>query len=139
VKGRKILIVPTPKPAKEKPRQTVRGRILDKDTKLPILGVNVVLGSEGPQKGTITDEYGYFRFDDVPVGRHTLQCSYVGYESRALNNFLLNSGKEYVADMEMEESAYAISEVKITSRKERSLPINELAVVSGSFSGAWKA
>lgn len=134
-KGRKILIVPAPKPAKEKPMQTVRGRILDKDTKLPLLGVNVVLGSEGPQEGTITDEYGYFRFDDVPVGRHTLQCSYVGYESRALNNFLLNSGKEYVVDMEMEESAYAISEVRITSRKERSLPINELAVVSGrSFS-----
>lgn len=135
VKGRKILIVPTPKPPKEKPKQTVRGRILDKDTKLPLLGVNVVLGSEGPQKGTITDEYGYFRFDDVPVGRHSLQFSYVGYESRAMNNFLLNSGKEYLVDMELEESAYAISEVKITSRKERSLPINELALVSGrSFS-----
>jgi len=135
VKGRKILIMPAPKPVKEKPKQTVRGRILDKDTKQPLLGVNVVLGSEGPQKGTITDEAGNFRFDNVPVGRHTLQCSYVGYESRALNNFQLNSGKEYIVDLEMEESAYAISEVKITSRKERSLPINELAVVSGrSFS-----
>ncbi len=135
VKGRKVLIVPAPGPPKEKPKQTVRGQVLDIDTKLPLLGVNVILGSEGPQKGTITDENGFFRFKDVPVGRHDIRCSYIGYESRILNNFQVNSGKEFVANMEMEESAYSISEVKITSRKERSLPINELAVVSGrSFS-----
>ncbi|TFH20561.1 MAG: TonB-dependent receptor [Bacteroidia bacterium] len=115
--------------------QTVRGRVLDLDTKLPLVGVNVILGSEGPGKGTITDEEGYFRFDDIPVGRHDIQFSYIGYESRAVSDFQLTSGKEFVAKVEMEESAYAISEVKITSRKERSLPLNELAVVSGrSFS-----
>lgn len=134
-KGRKILIVPASVTINEKPRQTVRGRVLDIDTKLPLVGVNVVLGSEGPQKGTITDQDGYYRFENVPVGRHDLQCSYIGYESRSLTNFQLTSGKEYVANMELEESVYNISEVKITSRKERSLPINELAVVSGrSFS-----
>lgn len=134
-KGRKILIVPSSSAPKGKPNQTVRGQILDIDTQLPLVGVNVILGSEGPEKGTITDQNGYYRFENVPVGRHDLQCSYIGYESRSLANFQLTSGKEYVANMELEESVYAISEVKITSRKERSLPINELAVVSGrSFS-----
>ena len=134
-KGRKILIVPASKPPKEKPQQTVRGRILDLDTKMPLVGVNVLLGSEGPEEGTSTDENGYFRFDDVQVGRHDIQCSYVGYELKALYNFQVTSGKEFVANVEMEESVYAIKEVKITSRKERSLPINDLAVVSGrSFS-----
>lgn len=134
-KGRKVLIVPASKSIHEKPKQTVRGRILDKDTKVPLVGVNVLLGSEGPEKGTITDSQGYFRFDDIPVGRHDIQCSYIGYESRVLPNFQLTSGKEYVINLEMEESVYAISEVEITSRKERALPINDLAVVSGrSFS-----
>ena len=134
-KGRKILIVPASNSINDKPKQTVRGRIVDLDTKLPLVGVNVLLGSEGPEKGTITDANGYFRFDDIPVGRHDIECSYIGYESRVLANFQLTSGKEYMANIEMEESAYAISEVKITSRKERSLPINDLAVVSGrSFS-----
>ncbi len=134
-KGRKILIVPVTGPTVENPRQTVRGQVLDLDTKLPLAGVNVLLGSEGPEKGTITDSNGYFRFDDVPVGRHDIRCSYIGYESRSLSNFQLTSGKEYVAKVEMEESAYALNEVEIRSRKEISLPINELAVVSArSFS-----
>jgi len=134
-KGRKILIVPGPGQLIEKPKQTVRGQVLDMDTKLPLVGVNVILGSEGPEKGTITNAEGYFRFDNVPVGRHDLRCSYVGYESRVQSNFQLTSGKEYVAKVEMEESAYTLNEVEIRSRKEISLPINELAVVSArSFS-----
>jgi len=135
-RGNKILIVPASSVAiKELPRQTVRGRILDMDTKMPLVGVNVLLGSEGPQQGTISDKNGYFRFDNVAVGRHDIQCSYVGYEPKALSNIQLISGKEFLATLEMEESVYTISEVKITSRKERSLPINDLTVVSGrSFS-----
>jgi len=135
-KGNKILIVPASSVSKkEHPRQTVRGRVLDMDTKVPLVGVNVLLGSEGPEKGTSTDENGYFRFDNVPVGRHDIQCSYIGYEMKVLTNFQVTSGKEFLANMEMEESVYTISEVKITSRKERALPINDLVVVSGrSFS-----
>jgi len=135
-RGNKILIVPASSVvSKEKPQQTVRGQVLDLDTKVPLVGVNVLLGSEGPTKGTITDENGYYRFDNVPVGRHDIQCSYIGYESKSLTNIQVISGKEFLANMEMEESVYTISEVKITSRKERSLPINDLAVVSGrSFS-----
>jgi len=134
-KGRKILIVPASHVSTEIPKQTVRGQVLDLDTKLPMAGVNVILGSESPQRGSITDQNGYFRFDDVPVGRHDLLCSSIGYETREVSNFQLTSGKEYVANVELEESVYAINEVEITSRKERSLPNNELAVVSGrSFS-----
>ena len=135
-KGNKILIVPASTVSNEThPGQTVRGRILDQDTKIPLVGVNVVLGSDGPEKGTISDNNGYYRFENVPVGRHNIQCSYVGYEPKSLPNMEVNSGKEFIANVEMEESVYVISEVKITSGKERSLPINDLAVVSGrSFS-----
>jgi len=135
-RGNKILIVPASSVAKkELPRQNVRGRILDMDTKVPLVGVNVLLGSEGPQQGTTSDENGYFRFDNVAVGRHDIQCSYIGYEPKVLSNIQLISGKEFLAILEMEESVYTISEVRITSRKEKSLPINDLTVVSGrSFS-----
>ena len=135
-RGNKILIIPVSSVSpNEQPKQTIKGQILDSDTKMPLVGVNVLLGSEGPVTGTSTDENGYFRFENVPVGRHNLQCSYIGYEPNALTNFQLNSGKEFVANMEMEESVYAISEVQISSGTDRSLPINDLAVVSGrSFS-----
>jgi len=109
-RGNKILIVPASSVSpKEHPSQTVRGQVLDLDTKLPLVGVNVLLGSVGPEKGTITDVNGYFRFDNVPVGRHDIQCSYIGYELKALKNFQVISGKEFLANMEMEESVYTIS------------------------------
>lgn len=135
-KGNKVLIVPASsishKPA---PSQTVRGRILDLDTKVPLVGVNVILGSDGPQKGTITDEDGYFRFEKVPVGRHEITCTYIGYEPREVPNLLIASGKESVINVEMKESVFSISEVKVTFNRDRSKPINDLAVVSGrSFS-----
>jgi len=135
-RGNKILIVPAAAEIrKEQPRQTVRGQILDQDTKMPLVGVNVILGSERPEQGTISDLNGYFRFENVLVGRHDIHCSYIGYEPRSLSNIQVTSGKEFVADVAMVESVYAISEVKITSRKDRSLPINDQAVVSGrSFS-----
>jgi hypothetical protein len=135
-KGNKILIVPSSTLSpKKKPTQTVRGRILDTDTKVPLIGVNVLLGSDGPQIGTITDEDGYFRFELVPVGRHGISCSYIGYESRKVPNLVIGSGKESIINVELEESVYSIDEVEIKSLRDRSIPINDLAVVSGrSFS-----
>lgn len=135
-KGNKVLIVPVvSKLYKKIPTQTIRGRILDLDSKIPLLGVNVILGSEGPQTGTITDENGYFRFENVPVGRHDLRCSYVGYETRTLSNFLIDSGKEKVLTVEMKESVVKLSEVEISSRNRKSIPVNDLTILSGrSFS-----
>jgi hypothetical protein len=86
------------------PYKPFADRSLDRDTKMALPGVNVILGSEGPERGTITDRNGYYRFDDVPVGRHDLQYSSIGYETRAMSNFQLTSGKEYVANVELEES-----------------------------------
>ncbi len=135
-KGNKVLIIPGGESAKGAiPEQTIRGRILDLDSKTPLVGVNVVLGSEGPVKGTITDPDGYFRFDHVPVGRHDLKCSYIGYEPKIISNFLVASGKEPVIHVELEESVVSLSEVKITSLTRKSLPVNDLTVISGrSFS-----
>jgi hypothetical protein len=135
-KSKKILIVPshqsTPKVI---PQQIIKGRIVDLDSKMPLVGVNVVLGSEGPLTGAVTDEQGYFRFEEVPIGRHDLQCSYVGFEPQNISNFLVTSGKEQVINLEMEESVIILKEVKVLSRDYQSKPINELTVVSGrSFS-----
>ncbi len=135
-KGNKILIIPTSAIKKKQyPDQTVRGRVIDQVTKVPLIGVNILLGSEGPVKGTISDVEGFFRFEKVPVGRHEITCSSIGYKPADIPGLVVTSGKESVITIEMEESIFEISEVKITSLGDRSKPINSLAVVSGrSFS-----
>jgi len=137
-KGNKILIVPiTSQPDKVILQQTIKGRILDLDSKTPLVGVNIVLGSEGPLTGAISDINGNFRFENVPVGRHDLKFSTVGYETRSVSNFLIASGKEYVVSVEMEESVVNLSEVTIKASNHTTETINDIAVVSGrSFSAA---
>ncbi|MCP4310545.1 MAG: TonB-dependent receptor [Bacteroidetes bacterium] len=135
-RGNKVLIVPIKSVQKKTaPKQTVRGKVVDQVTKVPLIGINILLGSEGPVKGTITDEEGYFRFEKVSVGRHEINCSSIGYKPKDIPGVVVSSGKESVVMIEMEESVFELSEVKITSLSDRSKPINSLAVVSGrSFS-----
>ena len=135
-KGNKILIFPlTPPPEKVILKQTIKGRILDLDSKTPLPGVNIVLGSTSPVAGIVSDENGDFRFENVPVGRHDLKFSSVGYEPKIVSNIQVTSGKEYIVSVEMEESVVNLSEVTINARDNKSETINDIVVVSGrSFS-----
>ena len=56
---------------------TITGRILDEDTKDPLIGVNIV-SLEG--QGTTTDLEGNFELS-LTVGRHELVFTYIGYET----------------------------------------------------------
>ena len=47
-KANKILIIPHAPGKKQIPKQTVRGRVVDELSKTPLVGVNILLGSEGP-------------------------------------------------------------------------------------------
>jgi len=138
-KVNKVLILPSSSAnSKQSPKQTVRGRVVDELTKIPLIGVNILLGSEGPVKGTITDTNGFFRFENVPVGRHEITCSSIGYKPREVSNLVVSSGKESVLALEMEESIFEISEVKITSLADQSKPINSLVTVSGRSLSAYE-
>jgi len=133
-KGKKILIIPdTTK--QQKPKQTIHGRVIDLDSKLPIPNVNILLDSITSLKGTATDQDGYFKIKDVPVGRHELRFSYIGYEPQLISNILISSGKEQVVLVEMEEAVVNLCEVEVSYREQKSKPINDLTLISGrSFS-----
>ncbi len=79
--------------------QTIRGTVLDEEIKLPLMGANIVLLSATEFTGTVTDMNGSFELKDVPVGRHEIQVSYMGYESRTLSNLLVNASKQLVLNI----------------------------------------
>ncbi|TVQ85239.1 MAG: carboxypeptidase-like regulatory domain-containing protein [Bacteroidetes bacterium] len=62
------------------PVQSIRGQVNDQ-TGLPLPGVNVVVLDHDPVLGTTTDPEGNFSLQNVPVGRHTLRFSSIGYET----------------------------------------------------------
>jgi len=110
--------------------QTIRGKIIDADTKAPLFGANILVVDSDPFIATTTDFDGAFRLDNIPVGRVTLKVSFIGYEQRMMPNLLLGSAKEMVLTVEMTESVTSINEVEITATKHKAETMNEMAVTS---------
>lgn len=107
--------------------QSIKGIITDKETKVPLIGVSIAVIDIDPHIGTVTEEQGSFVLKEVPVGKHTLQVSYIGYNSITIPGVLVTSAKEVLLDIDMEESATKLDEIVIKDRREH---INEMALVS---------
>lgn len=115
--------------------QTIRGRVTDKESKTPLQGANIVLLDVEPLTGTITDNNGNFRLNKVALGRQSIQVSYIGYKPAVFQSILVNSVKEIVLEVELEESVVMGSAVVITAQARKDETRNQMAVVSArSFS-----
>jgi len=105
--------------------QTVRGQVLDKNSKTPIKGASVEIENSNPLIGTATDEQGFFKLMQVPVGRQTIVITSVSHHTITLENQEVKSGKELYLEIEMEEKITQINEVKISAKKSAK-PENEM-------------
>lgn len=92
--------------------QTIRGHVADVASSEPMIGVMVVI-DDMDGKGTVTDMDGNFIIEHVPVGRHSIRASYVGYEPLLLKEQLLSSGKEMVLNLRMRENLTELGEVVV--------------------------
>ena len=110
--------------------QTIRGTVIDEDSNLPLIGAEVIILDTQPLVGTVTDENGGFRFDEIPIGRVVLQLSYLGYENNVIPNIVVNSGKEVVLNIYMKESIVKMKEVVVTASKNKGEALNEMAMIS---------
>lgn len=110
--------------------QTVRGTIVDGDTRQPLIGATVVLIDSDPLVGTTTDVDGRFVLGNVPVGRRAVQVRSLGYEEQTLANLLVNSAKELVLEVKMQESLTQLQEVVISGKQAHGEVRNDMAVMS---------
>ena len=110
--------------------QTVRGKIVDGDTQIPLIGASISLIGSDPYIGTATDTEGQFLLPKVPVGRQSFEVSYLGYETYRLSNIAVISGKELVLPIALKESATALQEVVVNAKIDKMQPLNEMAMVS---------
>lgn len=60
---------------------TVEGEVLDLMTGVPVAVAIIAIPSLG--RSAITDEWGYFRMEEIPVGTYPLQVMRIGYETLA--------------------------------------------------------
>ena len=116
--------------AQETLLQNIKGQVTDTETGLPLIGANVVVVDSDPLLGVSTDVEGYFRFENLPVGRYTLRCSYLGYRENTMANVLLTSGKELVIDFSLVEFVLTGEEVVVQAVREQNTQQARLAANS---------
>jgi hypothetical protein len=110
--------------------QTIRGTVLDKQSQFPLMGVNIIILESDPFIGTSSDTDGRFRLENVPIGRHTIQVTYLGYESITISNLRLTSGKELEVVVELEESIANLKEAVVKASDNKREALNQMATVS---------
>jgi hypothetical protein len=109
--------------------QTVRGVVMDSESKFPLPGVNVILISDTTIRlGAATSTNGQFKIEGVPLGRQQFKVSFIGYNTQVLT-VQVTSGKEVVLTIEIEESSELMQEFKVVANENKEVS-NEMAVVS---------
>lgn len=112
------------------PTQTLRGKISDQVTQAPKMGASVIILGSEPLLGTTTDLDGEFAITKVPVGTYSLKISFICYRDLILPAVILNSGKETVLQLSLEENISEIQEFVVTA-SEKDRTINDMISVSG--------
>ncbi|MBR5166955.1 MAG: TonB-dependent receptor [Salinivirgaceae bacterium] len=108
--------------------QTIRGQVTDVASGEPMTGATIMVDGQ-TDMAAVSDADGRFAIQKVPVGRHTVRVSFVGYEPLELKEQLLSSGKEMVLDLKMTESISTLDEVVVKPQVNKQLPLNEMAQV----------
>lgn len=93
--------------------QTIRGSVFDSYTHNPLDGASVALIDT--EYGSTTNVNGIYRLEEVPVGRYSMQISFVGYETLTVSEILVESGKEMVLEVSLKESSSSLKEVVVKS------------------------
>ena len=107
--------------------QTIKGRIIDKESHTAVIGALIVVTDVTPQMGGASDADGNFKIDTVPVGKRTIVVSGAGYNSVTMGDVLVTSAKEVVLNVELEETVTKLKEVTVSQKREH---INDMAIVS---------
>lgn len=109
---------------------TIRGTVIDAVTAEPLPGANVVVQNTDPLIGTATNQRGQFVLKNVPLGRHNIKVSFMGYKPAIRPSVLVSSGKETVLQIELKQQVFKGEGVVVSPGQQKDQPLNEMAVVS---------
>ncbi|MCK5087287.1 MAG: TonB-dependent receptor, partial [Melioribacteraceae bacterium] len=95
------------------PKGNLKGKVIDKETLLPLIGVNIFLKST--TIGTSTDANGDYSFENLPVGTYTVTYSYIGYESATKTDVIVRSKRTTFENVSLHISTVEMESVVVES------------------------
>ncbi len=110
--------------------QTIKGKVVDTDTQIPLPGATVMIVNSDPLIGTSTNTDGNFRLENIVPGRYTIRISYTGYEPYVAAEIIVGSGKEVIIKAELRESVVNLGQVEVTANQDKKEAVNSMAIIS---------
>lgn len=97
---------------------TIKGKIVDKQSKEPISFANVVVEVGGVQVGGSTSDFdGNFQIKPVPPGKVDLKASFVGYKPFMIKGIIIAPDKITFQNLELEVATTTLNEIEIVQYK----------------------
>lgn len=114
--------------------QNVKGKVTDKATGIGLPGVVVKMLNDTSKKiNAITDGNGFYKLTKVPIGRRDFVFTLMGYKTVPANDIIITSGKEYILDVELEESLVEMAEVEVSAENSKDVIADMQAVNMKAF------
>ena len=76
------------------------------ESKQAICGVELIIKNSDPVITTVTNEAGYFQFENIPQGRFYVQASYADYKCQPISKVDIFPGKSKVLCIELASNEY---------------------------------
>jgi len=93
-------------------RGSLKGLVLDADTKEPLSGVNILV--DGTKYGAESDENGNFFISSIPVGSYNISYKMMGYKDVVKTGVFIKSEKAVYKNAEMNSSEMVLNEVSVS-------------------------
>ncbi len=95
------------------PKGTIKGKVVDSETKSPLIGASVML--VGTRRGSVTDTDGNFTIDNVPVGNYALKFSSIGYKPLSKTDVIIKSDRITFIEAELVITTISSKDIIVTA------------------------
>lgn len=105
---------------------SLTGIITDAENKEPLIGANVILMTDEYSLGTAAGMDGSFFISGVPTGKYSIQITYIGYDSKIIDNIIVKTNRTTSVDVALSISAIQLSSVNVIAKVDKSEDIDLL-------------
>ncbi|WP_298781349.1 outer membrane beta-barrel protein [uncultured Polaribacter sp.] len=98
-------------------QHSISGKIIDNQNQ-PLPFTNIILykiGNEANPKGTISNDDGEYKIENISSGKYKIEFSMLGFETQKIKEFELNSNKKF--NITLKEESQLLNEIVVKSKR----------------------
>ena len=103
----------------------IKGEIIDQNTKQALPFVNIVVA--GTNIGSVSDTSGLFVLKDIQAGIYQLKVSFVGYQTKVVNDIQVVPNKSAYVEIELNKTATTIDAVTVKAFRFENTPLKPIS------------